>query len=383
VAKFTIDSLKGLVTDAVNSAVTPLKEQQTNWAKTLTVPATVKAPEAKGTQFARLVISLASSKGNMQEAARFAHEKWKDDVISKALTASIGNAGGFTVPEYLSSEIIELLRPASVVRSLNPIVLPMPGGRLTMPGAASGSTASYISEGVNITKTEPTFRQISMTARKLAALVPISNDLIRYGGSNIEQFVRDDLIAALAQRQDLAFIRGDGTGNTPKGFRFIAQAASIISANATVNLTNVTTDLGKLELVLLNNNIKMMRPGWITSPRVAMYLMNVRDGNGNYGFPEMQQGMLRGKPLRTTTQVPINLGSGSDSELYLADFANVVIGDSEGITLDVSSEAAYFDGSNVVSPFSRDETVIRAIQQHDIEIRQDFAVAVLTGVTWA
>jgi len=93
--------------------------------------------------------------------------------------------------------------------------------------------------------------------------------------------------------------------------------------------------------------------------------------------------MLRGKPLRTTTQVPINLGSGSDSELYLADFANVVIGDSEGITLDVSSEAAYFDGSNVVSPFSRDETVIRAIQQHDIEIRQDFAVAVLTGVTWA
>lgn len=381
--KFTIDSLKTLVSDAVNTAVTPLKEQQTSWAKKLTVPATVKAQEEKGIQFARLVISLASAKGNLQEAARYAHEKWKDDVVSKALTVSIGNAGGFTVPEQLSNEIIEFLRPVSVVRSLNPIILPMPGGRLTMPGAATGAVASYVSEGVNITKTEPTFRQISMTARKLAALVPISNDLLRFGSSNVEQFVRDDIIDALAQRQDLAFIRGDGTGNTPKGFRFLSQASAIIAANATVNVVNVTTDLAKLELSLINNNVRMGRPGWITSPRVKMFLQNLRDANSNFVFPEVSQGMLRGKPIRETTQVPINLGSGSDSELYLADFSNVIIGEAEGIVLDVSSEAAYFDGASVVSPFSRDETVIRAIQQHDFEIRQDFACAVLTGVTWA
>jgi HK97 family phage major capsid protein len=383
VAKFTLENLKTLVDGAVKTAVAPLKEQQTNWAKTLVAPVSIKEPEEKGTKFARLVISLASSKGNTQQAAAYAHEKWKDDVVCKALTASIGAGGGFMVPDALSTEIIEFLRPVSVVRSLNPIVLPMPGGRLTMPGAATGSTASYVSEGVNAPRTEPTFRQISMTARKLAALVPISNDLLRFASSNVEQFVRDDVIAALAQRQDLAFIRGDGTGNTPKGFRFLAAPSAIIAANATVNVVNVTTDLAKLELSLLNNNIRMGRPGWITSPRVKMFLQNLRDANSNFVFPEVQLGLLRGKPIRDTTQVPINLGSGSDSELYLADFANVIIGDAEGIILDVSSEAAYFDGSAVVSPFSRDETVIRAIQQHDIEIRQDFAVAVLTGVTWA
>jgi heptaprenylglyceryl phosphate synthase len=60
----------------------------------------------------------------------------------------------------------------------------------------------------------------------------------------------------------------------------------------------------------------------------------------------------------------------------------VVIGDALNLQIDVSQEAAYHDGSNVVAAFSLDQTVIRAIIETDMVMRHDAAVTVLSGVKW-
>ena len=88
-----------------------------------------------------------------------------------------------------------------------------------------------------------------------------------------------------------------------------------------------------------------------------------------------------------TTNIPITqdtTGAGNDneSEVYLVDFAQVIIGESQGLLVDSSQEAAYHDGSNVQAAFSLDQTVVRAIAEHDLGLRHDKAVAMLTGVTW-
>lgn len=348
-------------------------------------PAAPKAQEPKGAAFARIVRSLAAERGNPRAAAQFASEQFGDERIAKALAAGVGSAGGFMVPEEYSADIIELLRPASVVMSLQPTVMPMPRGTLSVPRLATGSSASYIGENTNAPKTEPTFGQLNLTARKLAALVPISNDLIRFSSPAADVVVRDDLVSAMSQAMDLSFIRGDGTLGAPKGLRHWAPSANVIPANATVNLANVTADLGKVILALKNANVRMIRPGWIMAPRTEEYLMTVRDGNGNFAFrDELVAGRLRGYPYRTTTQIPINLagGSNNNSEIYFVDFADAVVGDTMQIMIDVSSEAAYHDGSNVVAAFSLDQTIVRAIAQHDFGMRHAASAAVLTTVTW-
>ena len=158
----------------------------------------------------------------------------------------------------------------------------------------------------------------------------------------------------------------------------------MIAANSTVTLANVTTDLGRLVLALENANVRMLRPGWLFSPRTKFYLMTVRDGNGNYAFrDEMLRGFFWGWPFASTTQIPQNLGVGGDeSEVMLADFADVVIGEAMNLLIDASAEAAYHDGSSVQSAYSRDQTVVRAIQEHDFGMRHDESVAVLNEVTW-
>lgn len=341
----------------------------------------------KGVAIARIVRSIAAHKSDLRRAAEYCEQTLHDTEVAKALAAGSGAAGGFLVPEQYATELIEYLRPASVVRRMGATVVPMPGGTMTWPKQTGGATATYIGENTNISATEPTFGQLKLSAKKLAALVPISNDLIRFASPAADTIVRNDLVAAIAQAEDSNFIRGDGSGAGPKGLRYLAlpTATQVLACNATVNLANITQDLGKLELALMNANVRMLNLGWLLAPRTRVYLENLRDGNGNKAFPEMAQGNLKGYPFGVTTQIPINLSvtGSAESEIYLAAFGDVIIGEVPGFIIEASSEAAYHNGSAVVSAFSLDQTVIRVIAQHDIGLRHDCCVGVLKDVDWA
>jgi HK97 family phage major capsid protein len=353
-----------------------------------TVPAQPKAPDEKGLRFARMFRALAAAGGIPYVAAQIATTEWGESGLFANQNISTGSAGGFLVPEDVSTEVIELLRPASVVMSLNPQIVDMPNGNLTMNRLSTGAAASYIGEQQDVPATSVEFGQVKLSAKKLAALIPISNDLLRASSVAADRLVRDDLVAALAQRMDTAFIRGAGTAFTPRGLRFQAlgttvAATHLLTVTGADTLADITTNLGRLELALMNADVPMTRPGWLMAPRTYMRLLNIRDGNGNFAFPEVQRGELRGKPFRVTTQIPTNLGGGNESELGLIDFAHVVVGEHMGIEVSLSTEAAYRDASNnLQAAFSRDETVMRAIAQHDIGLRHLPAAAWLTNVTW-
>lgn len=344
-------------------------------------------PAKKGMMVGQIVRALAAGKGDPERAIRFVEKHWKKDEhenLVKALAAGDGVAGGFTISEELSTEVIELLRPATTVRRSQPIVIPMSNGTFTMPGLASGAQSNYSGENQNGGITEPTFRDVKLTFKKLITLVPVSNDLLRYSSASADTVVRDDLVNSMAQREDLAFLRGDGAQDTPIGMRNLVPAANVISANATVNLGNVTNDLASLVLKLQEGNVRMIRPTWFMAPRTQQFLMTVRDGNGNYAFrAEMLTGKLWTWPFMITTQIPINLGGGTDeSEIYLVDMADAIIGEAMTLTVDASQEAAYFDGTAVQAAFSKDQTIIRAIAEHDFNMRHLESIAVMDTVTW-
>jgi len=308
-----------------------------------------------------------------------------NDPVTKALSAGDPTAGGWMVPPAWSADIIEFLRPQSIVRRMNPLVIPMPNGTMTMPKLAGGASAGYIGENRAAPNTQQEFGDLTLTRKKLAALIPVSNDLLRYASPMADTVIRDDMVAALAQRSDKAFIRDDGTVYTPKGIRNWIPSGNVITANAVESLQQTTYDLSKLIVALKGKNVRMLRPGWMMSVRTEQYLLSKQTATGQFAWrDEMLNGTLWGYPFGVTTQILETGGSGSnETEVYLVDFADVVIGESLNLLIDVSQEAAYEDNNGtVVAAFSRDQTVIRAIQEHDLGMRHDFSGAVLTAVTW-
>lgn len=346
--------------------------------------------EEKSRAVGRMCRMLAMAKGVQDTAVGFATKMFgADDLSVKALSAGQADAGGFLVSPEFSVEVIDLLTARSVVRGMGPTIMPMDQGALSISKLTGGATAAYTGEGQNIASSQETTGMLDLVWKKLAALVPISNDLLRFSTTspNADAVVRNDIVRAMALREDLAFIRGDGLLGTPKGLRNWALAANVLTVNPSVNLANITIDLSNMVNQLEQGNVGMTNPGWLMSPRTKNFLMSIRDGNGNFAFREELLGMtLWTWPVAITTQIPNNLAvtGTNESEIYLADFDDVVIAESSDIIIDASPNAAYFDTPTaaVVSSFSRDETVVRAISRHDFGMRHDASVVVSSDVDW-
>lgn len=352
-------------------------------------------------------IDILKGWGDHDLANMWAEARAMEDAKQKAMGTGDPTAGGFLVPTQFSTDIIELLRPSAVVRSLSPSTIPMPMGSVKVPKITQGATAAYIGENANVTKSEEKTGQLTLSFKKLAALVPLSNDLIRYSSPSADSIVRDDMVRAIATREDKAFLRDDGTSGTPKGIKAWTHATNKFRANATVNLANVTIDLGKAIQKLMAADVPIIvqqfpaggpnqvqpvtaRPGWIFSPRTYMYLTTVQNGQGFYAFrPEMMAGTLWGFPYRVTSQILETQGhdgvedaSSNKTEIYFGAFAHAVIGEAMALRVDASTEGAYYDGTSVQATFSLDQTVVRVIEEHDFALRYDKAFALIQSATW-
>src|SRR6185437_6226661 len=188
------------------------------------------------------------------------------DPSTRALVVSVGASGGFIVPPDYMNEIIELLRPQAVIRGAGPRVIPMPRGTMTLPGQSAAATASYGTEVAPIASSQQTLDSIIASFKKLTALVPVTNDMMRYADPAADAFVRDDLVKVIALREDLAFLTGDGTAAGPMGFTAFANRFAVsgggtagvwsasgnstaavggnfITSNETYNLATVASEL--------------------------------------------------------------------------------------------------------------------------------------------
>lgn len=380
--------LKSWVRKTVQDTVTEtLSKPVTRYGESLlkgsnTVDSNIKAGAAIG-----IVRCLALAGGNPTEALGIAKHAYGNDStvakgIFKAISAGDATAGGFLIPEDLSAEIIEKLRPLSVVRRLEPNYTKLPRGSKNVPVLTGSATASYVGENQDIPVSEPTFGEKVFVARKLTCLVPLSNESIRYSFGNSETTVRDDMIKVIATQEDVNLLRGDGTANKPNGIRNQIAAGNVLTTNGTT-ATQIESDFIDLKNALDIADVRTVRPKWVMHPSRFNHLLSLRDSNGNLIYPELRTAApsIHTFPVLTTTSIPTNL-SGTSSELYLIEGSEVDLGEVAGIEIAVTNEGAYVDADSVLrSAFTRDQTLIRAIMHHDVMLKHDVGAAVMQ-VAW-
>ena len=388
--RVTKSQLHSIVKDVVSQTMgtqTASRQPQPDYVRDLGLD----GPQAKrafdnepGFVFGAVVRGLAASGGNAGIARGVADHFGMASSV-KALAAGDTTAGGILVQGDLANEVIELLRPMTSVRRIQPRSVKVARGTKEFPKLTSSATAAYVGENEDIASSEPAFGSVVMTAKKLACLVPVSNELISFTDSvDAEREIRDDMIETISQTEDSTLLRSNGTSNKPKGLRYWANASNITATNGT-SATNIEDDFKDMLEDLEGNNVKLTRPHWIMASRSKNHLINLRDANGNLIYPEIRNTTptVHGIPVVVSNNVPTNLGGGgNETEIYLADGNEVYLGEVEGIEVAVSTEASYLVNGSLVSAFSRDQTLLRVILHHDLAVRHDVGIAVKTGVTW-
>lgn len=342
--------------------------------------------QVPGAKMAQMVRLLAAAQGNQQAAAQMAKDGNFGSDVQMALSTVTPGAGGVLVPTNFASDVIEALRPTSVLRNMGVTSLPLNNGNLTMPRITGNTVVTYIGSDQDIPLTGMTFADTKLSAKKPAALVPVSNDLLRMSGVNprVDSIVVNDLTVSMGLSEDLHFIRADGSGVLPKGLRHWAIPQHVLPAPVNPDLAAIDLFLGALMLRIETANVMMNSCGWLMHPRTLRWLQSLRDGNGNKAYPEIDQKLLKGYPVGLSNQIPVNLGEdGNESEIYFVNFADMMIGEDMDLVIDFSKEAAYKDANgNMVSAFQRDQTLVRVIAKHDFGPRHVECITVGIGVKW-
>ena len=342
-----------------------------------------QASQRRGSgQCPRGVLDIASAMGdthvvNMIEASLA-------DPITKAHAEDLLSTGGAMVIPTMLDEVVPTLRQKSVFMKMGPREVPMPTGALSIPYGDTAATASYGAEGGNISESSDTLGQLVLRARKLTAVTAVSNEMLNDTSGRADAFITDSLGARMAVKQDAAFIRSDGTVEDPKGVRYWASESSTTFASGGTSVADISEDLAKAWYTIVNTYVRPVKLGWLMSHREFKALLSARDGNNNRVWAdELAAGTLNGYPIEWTQNIPITLGSGSDSEVYLVDFDSVVVGQTTALELSMTDTGSYYSGSALVSTFDTDRSAFRAIARHDIGCRnRGKEVAVVTGVTW-
>lgn len=338
----------------------------------------------------RSPMKILADAGYQKFAGEVSKEAERRREVIRTLNASSATQGGILVPDMQSADIVELLRPETAFLRGNPRRVPMPNGVFRQPGAASGSQATYRAEGARILTTEPTFREVNMSAKFLGAIVPMTRQVLDFSIGGVRQFVENDLRAAMAEAMDLNALFGDGTEGAPLG---LANRVGVITSvspggTTTATLAEIDTTFRAANMAFFSRNIRNMgRWAMIMNPRTLLYLSSKRVGSddGQFAYPTLQGAtpMMGSIPVFTTTQVPINLGGGADeSYILLVNFEDVLFGVQEGLMLATSNEATIYHNGEWVSAFQNDLVFLRATHAHDVGLRRPESVIVIDAVRW-
>lgn len=344
-------------------------------------PITVKPNVAKGTSFTRFAMALMAGKGNLMQSAEIA-KRWADQtpevetVLKAAVAAGTTTDATWAKPlvEYqnMASEFAELLRPQTIIGRI-------PGMRnvpfnIKVPRQTGGSSAGWVGEGKPKPVSALAFDQISLGFAKLAGIVVMTDELVRFSNPSAEAIVRQDLIDTIVQTMDKDFVdpaNGGSANVKPASITFGVTPVVARGTDADAARADVQALMGKF----ITANLSLAGAVFLMTEMQALSFALMLNPLGQREFPDIEingdsGGKFFGLPVILSENIPANPGSGdpvvgAGSRIILAKASEILLADDGETLLDASNQASLEMDSAPTSPPSA-STVLVSLWQHNM-----------------
>lgn len=328
--------------------------------------ATVKDNLGKGIGFALLVkASAIATKSKGGTTTKEVLESWgvpeqvKRAAAQKAVIGTTTDAN-FAQPlvDYtnLTGEFIELVRKKTIVDQLAAKMRQVPFN-VKIPLQTAASSVGWVGEGKMKPVTNPEFGHITLGTAKIAGIVLLSDELIRFSNPKADALVRDDLVEATVQFLDEQLF-------DPTKAEATESPASLLNGVTPIAATGTTADkydadLQSLIAQVVDSGLTLEGAYWAMSETRAMQLSGLRDALGRVYFEGMSlvgSRSLKGLPVLTTANLADKIVLIIPSQILLADDGGVDFSISTEATINIGSE----DMPNMVNLFQNNLTAVRA-----------------------
>ena len=142
-----------------------------------------------------------------------------DKARCKALTTSTegespDDAGaGLLIPEELRAEVLRIAETQYGLARRSMMYLPFsgPGNTRKIPALGTSVSVFWTNEAANKKSTQPKFSIVTQTLKKLAAIVPFTEEILEDSAINLTQLIATLFAEAVSKEEDLQFFAGTGT----------------------------------------------------------------------------------------------------------------------------------------------------------------------------
>jgi len=271
------------------------------------------------------------------------------------------SAGELVPTDHRADQLVQPLRNRLLARRLGARVLSGLSGNVVIPKHGTSLTTGWVAENTAVPESDIDPQSITLTPKHCGGVTELSRQLILQGSPDVEQLIRDDFAAMLAQAIDSAMIAGTGTGAQPTG---ILNTAGIQTHNlATLNFANVVAMKAKLAAANVENR------NWLMRAAVASKFEAAEKSVGS-GLYLLQEDKIAGIAANVTEQVPN--ASGTVGRAILGDFSQVMLG--------IWSEVDLLVNPFAETAYRRGGVLVRAMATVDVAVRHPQAFVVASDV---
>jgi len=282
----------------------------------------------------------------------------------RVLTTTAPGAGpgsNIISTDHRGDQFIDRLRAALRIRGLGATVLSNLRGNVDIPKLKASATAAWVAENSALSASDHQFDKVQLTPKHAGALTEFSRNMVLQSSPDIEQLVRNDFAAVLAETIDSAAISGAG-GNEPTG---ITNTSGVLTGSlATPSWSEV------LSIVEAIEEADNAGTAWLTHPSVVRLLRETLKESGDAGAGYIMEGARRlaDYPLTSTTLVPKS-GSPATSTAIFGNWSDLLIGYWSAFDLLVNPYES--------TAYSKGNVQVRAMMTTDVAVRhpESFVVA--------
>lgn len=289
----------------------------------------------------------------------------------KAMGASEGPGGGFTVAGTLANEWIDLLRAEMVLSQAGARTVPMPSGTMSLARVTGDPAISWHGENAALSDAAPTLGQITLTARTVVCLVKMSLELSQ-DSANIEQILTSTIVKAMAGAIDsagLVGVSGEGSGVAPSGVISLSGRNTVTSIGAPTSWDFAIDGLYEL----MADNVPLGQVGaMVAHPALWKKMAKLKSGiSGDNTSLTAPDEVAKLRKLWTTAAP---LTGGNTATAIVADWRDLLFGVRTDITVRVLQEA--YLGTNL-------QVAVLAYARVDFGATRHKSFCTLEGITVA
>jgi HK97 family phage major capsid protein len=298
----------------------------------------------------------------------------------KDISGLSSGAGGYLIPPELVAEVIRIAEKQYGLARRDFRYLPFtgPGNSRTIPALASGVSVYWTNEAAAKTSTGATFSLVTQTLKKLAAIVPMTEEIIEDSSINLTALVAELFAEAVSKEEDLQFFNGTGspwTGILNNG------SVNVVRIDTTDPTDVVADDL--LDMIDATPTGALAGSKFYMSRSVYSVIRKLKeDGSGAYIVsPPTADGpaSIWGYPIEVSDAFPATSVTGTSKPFVL--FGNLgvcaIFGDKQQLRVKMLDQATVRN--------TADDADLNLAQQDMVAVRiverVGYVLALPTGVT--